>query len=224
MIRLLVVLTIVVGTIAYLLLVSPWEFQVRVATTIATLSLFVSLLSNFKDMIFPFRLSVLAGDVLVAAPTLPSHDSLALVLPISFINEGYAEGVIEGIGLKIVGANGIEKLYTPVAEIDFVKFVQGKRALTAESIAGAFSSFPIHAKQSVQKHILFSQEEHSVRYPFSVWSSGTYRFQLFLKTTAWARPKKVAEFTWEIAEKLLKDWGAGNSVYLGASSKCLENI
>jgi hypothetical protein len=62
-------------------------------------------------------------------------------------------------------------------------------------------------------HLLFSQEEGSLKYPFSNWISGNYKFRLFLnytdvnlyQETACSGPKKVTDY-------LLSGYEAGKAV------------
>lgn len=185
-------------------------------TVISVLALLISLISAFKNELLPFELKVLAGDVLVAAPTSPSHASLPLVFPISFLNTGYAGGIVEAIAIKVIDDQGNVKLYTPIAEIDFMQFIQGRRQLHADNIAGTFSAFPIHAKQSLKKHILFSQEEKSAKYPFNQWKPGKHKFELYLKASQWRKPKKLSQFECEINAKVLSEYARGTSTHIAS--------
>ena len=56
---------------------------------IALAALVVSVVSAFKEDIFPFRPIVLFEEVLLAAPTGPPHDSPAILLPVVFVNKGH---------------------------------------------------------------------------------------------------------------------------------------
>ena len=59
---------------------------------ISVIALAVSLVSNFKNELFDFRLRVVAGDITFATPTAPSHKSIAVILQTTFIN-----GLFRGI-------------------------------------------------------------------------------------------------------------------------------
>jgi len=152
---LLVVLVGVIATLFWAPVDSSW-----ISAVIALAALLVSLISAFKDEIFPFQLSVLADEVIFAPPTAPSHDSPALILamfalsveflkvsvfsigyqyskillkvihincskdlfPLVFMNDGNGSGVVEALSIKIEGNNST-KVYTPIAEIDFGKYM-----------------------------------------------------------------------------------------------------
>jgi hypothetical protein len=191
--------------------------QDSIAIAFSLVALAVSLVSSFKNELFDFSLDVVAGELVLAAPTGPSHNSLALVFPLSFLNLGYGEGVIEGLAVKAVFCKtGQAKLYTPVAEIDIEKFIQGRRRLHAENALGAFAPFPLHSKEVVKKHILFTQEEHNEKHPFSPWEAGTYRLEIYAKTSASKQAERVSVFEKEITQEMLDSYFSGNSQYLMA--------
>jgi hypothetical protein len=183
---------------------------------IALAALVVSVVSAFKEDIFPFRPLVLFEEMLLVAPTAPSHNSPAILCPIAFINKGYGSGVIEGLTLKVETETNA-KIYTPVLEVDYQKLISGKRALHAENILGAFNFFALGSRESIKKHIVFSQEENSGRYPFSPWSPGKHVFRLFIKHTGSRAPVEVCSVTNDISEKLTTDYKAGTSASLNPS-------
>ena len=208
---LLVVLVGVIATLFWAPVDSSW-----ISAVIALAALLVSLISAFKDEIFPFQLSVLADEVIFAPPTAPSHDSPALIFPLVFMNDGNGSGVVEALSIKIEGNNST-KVYTPIAEIDFGKYITGKRKLHAESMLGSFGSFPLHGKESIQKHILFSQEKKSKKYPFNTWGEGNYTFKIYVKDSHQAKPIECATFERFISKKLLEEYKTGTGASLGGS-------
>lgn len=208
---LLVVLIGVIATLFWAPVDNSW-----ISAVIALAALLVSLVSAFKDEIFPFQLSVLTDEVIFAPPTLPSHDSAALIFPLVFMNEGNGSGVVEALSIKIEGNNST-KIYTPIAEIDFGKYITGKRKLHAESMLGSFGSFPLHSKESIQKHILFSQEGKSEKYPFNTWDEGDYTFKIYIKHSQQANPVECAKFKRFISKDILEKYNAGSGASLGGS-------
>ena len=135
-------LLILIVLIVWLLLSKSKEMREKSTAAIAVIAVVISLISAFKDTIFPFNLEVITDKVILAKPTLPSHNSLALVVPLIFINHGNGSGTIEGISIKIEGQNSV-KIYTPVAEVDFGKFIHcRKTSFTCRKYYGDFRSFP----------------------------------------------------------------------------------
>ena len=208
---LLVILIITIATMFWAQVETSW-----ISAAIALVALIFSLISAFKDEIFPFRPKLLAEEVILTPPTASSHDSLGLVFPLVFINDGNGAGVIEGISIKIEGA-GTTKLYTPVSEIDFEIYIRGKRKLHAESMLGSFGAFPLHGKESIQKHILFVQEEASKKYPFSTWEEGSYSFSIYLKHSEKSKTIMSAKFTHIISKDMIDNYNNGAGAVLVGS-------
>lgn len=178
-----------VMVIAGLVLVDA-SFSQYVAVLISLLALVVSIVSAFKEDIFPFQPSILFDEIVMAPTSGPSHNSVALVLPLTFINKGNGAGVIHMLALR-VESEGRVKLYTPIAQIDFQKYLSGKRKLHGENIVGSFNAFALSGKATVQKYLLFSQEEKSESYPFSPWNTGIYTFRLFINRANGGRAEEV---------------------------------
>jgi hypothetical protein len=208
---LLVVLVGVIATLFWAPIDSSW-----ISAVTALAALLVALISAFKDEIFPFHLSVLTDEVILAPSTAPSHDSLALMFPLVFMNNGNGSGVMEALSIKIKGNNST-KLYTPIVEIDFGIYITAKRKLHAESIIGSFGSFPLHGKESIKKHILFSQEENSEKYPFNTWNEGNYTVTIYVKHSHQAKPVECATFKRFISKKMLDEYKTGTGASLGGS-------
>lgn len=186
-------------------------------TSISLIALIVAILSAFKKEIFPFDLEVLANEVILAPSSGPSHDSLALLFPIVFINRGSGTGVIEGISIKVTD-NGNSKLYMPIAEIDYIKYLTGKRMLHAESMLGSFAPFTINGEESIKKYILFSQEDRSEDYPFSKWQEGEFTFEIYVKHSNCKAPIKIANMTYVITDLMLLNYFNGSGACLSPSS------
>lgn len=178
---------------------------------IALAALTVSVVSAFKEDLFPFRPRVLLDEVLFAPATGPTHDSPVIVLPIAFVNEGHGSGVIEGLTLKIEGS-ATAKIYTPVVEIDYPKFLSGKRALHGENLLGTFNSFQLGSQETIKKYLVFTQEGKSSRYPFSAWAPDKYQFRLFIKHTGIKAPVELATVAHQISATVLAEYKAGVGV------------
>jgi hypothetical protein len=185
---------------------------------IASLALIVSIVSAFKNQIFPFQLETLTDSIILAAPSAPSHNSLALIIPITFLNKGHGSGVIEGLTIKIECCNRI-KIYTPSAEIDYKKFIQSKRRLDAENILNTSISFPLSGESSVQKYILFIQEENSQKYPFSYWEENNYTFNFYIKHSHKDFPILYSSFDKFISAQKLDDYKIGNCIVIGPNQE-----
>jgi hypothetical protein len=184
---------------------------------ISLASLAISLISAFRAEIFPFQLKVLPGGLCTARHSDVSAeetDELDLILPIAFLNTGFGEGVIEGVTVKMLAGDGTTMLYRPNLEVDLKSFMQGLSVPSKANIIGMFTPFPLHAKQSVQKIWLFTQDTRENPYPRSTWRAGTYRFDYFVKESQWAKPKKLATMEQVIDEPQLTAAHNGVAVLL----------
>lgn len=185
-----------------------------IAVLISSLALTVSIVSAFKEDIFSFQPIVLLDEIIMAPPSGPLHDSIALVLPLTFINKGHGAGIVNMLALRVESADGM-KLYTPLQEVDFEKYISGRRKLHAENIKGSFNAFALGSKATLKMYLLFLQEENSEKYPFSSWTSGNYKFRLFLNDTNGSLGREVACLgPMQITSELLSTYktGVGNSL------------
>lgn len=185
-----------------------------IAVLISLLALTVSIVSAFKEDIFSFQPMVLFDEIIMAPPSGPSHDSIALVLPLTFINKGHGAGVINMLALRIESADGV-KLYTPLQQVDFEKYISGRRKLHAENIKGSFNAFALGSRATSKMHLLFSQEENSEKYPFSSWTSGNYIFRLFVNHFKGEQGREIACLgPMQITDEMLSAYkaGSGNSL------------
>lgn len=208
------VLTAALLVVAALLLkryATKYEFVVPLI--ISAIALAVSLVSAFKNELFDFALRVVPGELTLAVPTSPSHRSLAIIYAVSFINEGYGHGIVEAVALKIQGADGV-RLYTPIAEVDYEKFLQGKRLLHGENIRGPFAPFVLGSREASKHFILLSQEEKNEKYPFKEWTAGRYRFEFWVKTSADSRANPVDTHEWEISQEMIDKYFKGEGAVL----------
>lgn len=181
-----------------------------VAVFISLLALMVSMVSAFKEDIFPFQPCVLLDEIIFAPPSSPSHNTVSLILPITFINKGNGAGVVHMLALR-VECGDVVKLYTPMAEVDFHKYLSGIKRLHSENIVGTFNAFSLSGKAAEKKHLLFLQEQKSDPYPFSTWQAGNYTFRLFLNQSNGGRAIEVATLgPMEITGELLANYAKGD--------------
>ena len=176
-------------------------------------SLAASVLSAFKNELFEFAPRLLGGALLLPQ-TSPPTASLQLLLPISFINTGYAEGVIEWVALKLVPSDGGDSfVYEPSLEIDLMKFTQGRRGLHADSTIGAFHPFPLESKKSVNEPILClpraAPDGKVTQLP-----TGTYRMDICLEASNASALQLMLSIDEAITPKLLGDFAAGGSIFV----------
>ncbi len=92
---------------------------------LSVLAIVISVFSAFKNEIFPFNITTVAGDnITIISTDAPQKNSPPIILPISFINEGYGSGIIELVTLTIIDEKGTKQIYSLIAEVDFNKMIQ----------------------------------------------------------------------------------------------------
>lgn len=149
----------------------------------------------------------------LAAPTGPTDGTVPLVLSLALLNQGYGHGIVEWLALRVTGLNGV-MLYTPIAEVDYPKFVQGLRKLHAENILFGFDPFVLGSREAAKRYILFTQQPNNPKYPLRRWRPGTYHFELHGKTSRAPKARVVSTFERDISAKTLEDFERGNSIVL----------
>jgi hypothetical protein len=201
------VLTVVV-VVAALALADASMSQFLTAL-ISLAALCVSVVAAFKEDVFAFRPKVVLDEIVLAPPSNPPYENMALLIPLSFVNTGHGAGIIEGLTLKVEGQGAAVKAYTPVAEVDYVRFMSGKRMLHADNMLGAFNKFRVRSREAIRKSVLFTQEFTSKRYPYSPWSPGKHVFTLYIRHSGRRLPERTALVEYEISKDVLADYMSG---------------
>ncbi len=175
-------------------------------------SLTISILAAFKSELFDFAPVVIQQGYLLAQASPPTPAVLNITLPLHFLNRGYGEGVIESIALKVWLEGSAEPIIlTPAAELDLQKFVQGLRRLHPENIIGPFCAFPLEAKASRAKTIVFSPEKAVSGQP--VLKPGKHRIEVFLRASNHRVPFLALEMPFPLTADTLAEYAAGKSIH-----------
>lgn len=156
---------------------------------------------------------ILVDTIVFAVPSGPSHNSMAILLPLTSVNYGVRTAIIEWIAIK-VESDGILKLYTPIGIVDYERFIQGHRQLHSENVKSNFSEFAVPKDSSKELCILFSQEENNPVYPFSLWTSGHYSFRVYVKYREKSIPMMQKELELEVSQIIIDNY------FQGISSAC----
>ncbi len=169
---------------------------------ISVIALAISLVSAFKNELFDFKLLAVPGEIALLGSGNPADKTFSIIQSIIFINQGYGHGVVEAFVLKIHGPGGV-KLYTPFAEIDFQKFIQIRKPLHAEHFRGALGPIVLGSKEATQKFALFTQEKNHAKYPYTEWSPGKYRFELWVTTAGSKTPQAFDAREWDVTQQTI---------------------
>jgi hypothetical protein len=176
-------------------------------------ALAVALLCVLRLRALEFCPEVLAGDIIVPRPSRAGGD-VKLLLPLQFMNSGAADGVVEWVALRLTIDGDIQRsvLLSPLAEVDMQRFIQAKRRLDDDNAVEPFTAFPLEAKRSLAKFVLFDVAERTRAEPLRL-RAGRWSFELFVKSTANRKPKLERFFEHVIERKHAEQFAADTPIY-----------
>jgi hypothetical protein len=93
------------------------------------------------------------------------------------------------------------------------RFIQAKRRLHEDNTIDPFVSFPLEAKKSAAKFVVFEAADHRSGDPLQL-RPGRYAFELFLKASGMRGPKLMRAFEHQLEQKHVDDYAADATVYL----------
>ena len=100
---------------------------------------------------------------------------MKFLLPLQFSNAGGADGIVHWVALRLTidgDTASARSLLSPVAEVDMQRFIQAKRRLEADNTIEPFTSFPLEAKRSLAKFVLFDVGRARARQPAAACGPG----------------------------------------------------
>jgi hypothetical protein len=174
----------------------------------------LGILGVIKSHMLEFSPEVLAGDVIIPRSSTARGD-MKLLLPLQFLNSGATDGVVQWIALRLTIDGDIQRsvLLSPVAEVDMQRFIQAKRKLDGDNTIEPFTAFPLEAKRSMAKFVLFDIAERGRTQPLAL-RPGRYSFELFVKTTATRTHKLERAFEHQVEAKHVEEFRNDAPVYL----------
>jgi hypothetical protein len=181
---------------------------------VATAALALALFALYRGRLLEFAPEVLAGDVIL--PRLSRAGSgVKFLLPLQFSNAGGADGIVHWIALRLTIDGDLQRssILSPVAEIDMQRFIQAKRRLQEDNTIDPFVAFPLEAKRSAAKFVLFEATDRTRGDPLQL-RPGRYGFELFLKASGMRAPKLVRAFEHQVEQKQVDDYRGDATVYL----------
>jgi hypothetical protein len=174
----------------------------------------LALYAIYRTQLLEFAPEVLAGDVIL--PRLSrAAGGVKFLLPLQFSNGGGADGIVHWVALRLTIDGDLQRstVLSPVAEIDMQRFIQAKRRLEEDNTIDPFVSFPLEAKRSAAKFVLFEAAERTRGDPLRL-RPGRYAFELFIKATGMRSPKLVRTFQHSVEQKHVDDYTGDATVYL----------
>src|SRR3989440_8076039 len=184
------------------------------ALGLAIAAICIASYGTLKAGLLEFSPEVLAGDVIVPRPSRAGGE-VKLLLPLQFTNAGGGDGIVEWVALRLTIDGDIQHsvLLSPVAEVDMQRFIQAKRRLDEDNAIEPFTAFPLEAKRSLAKFVLFDLAERARAEPLRL-RAGRWGFELFVKSTANRTPKLERTFEHMVERKHAEQFAADAPVYL----------
>ncbi|UCH63545.1 MAG: hypothetical protein JSU77_03620 [Fidelibacterota bacterium] len=185
-----------------------------IALVISFTAVVISFVAAFKDRIFSAKIVVITGGIWVVPTQNNPGNNLTLVFPLTFLNEGYADAVIQSLRIKITDSNSQVKSYIPTAEVDEERLIQGTKKITTSSLRGSFSAFIIEARKSVRKLILFAPDNRDGQPSFGIWEGGEQTIEIFVRQRNWDEQRILASFKQTISQENIDFFMSGGSKFI----------
>jgi hypothetical protein len=182
------------------------DIKTILTIALSVIALFVSILSAFKNDIFPYNLQVFAeGLHLVKASAMPPSKGITIqvLLPVTFFNKGYGECFIKKVHLIVKPLNlGGEFIFLPAVEIDMQAFMRQKIGINTSNTIGSFVGFLLDSKKGIVKNIVFTPQAGPDKHQFN-WIADSYTFEIHVLVEGEKKFKKYYELKQDISEKNL---------------------
>jgi hypothetical protein len=181
-----------------------------VALFLSLIALVLALLALRRGLALAFAPEVLGGDVIL--PRSSTAGGVKLLLPLQFVNAGYAGGVVDWVALRVTmeGEKDRSILFSPVAEVDMQHFLRAKRRLEPDNVE-PFASFALDGKRALAKFVLFEPTEGRKDLKLR---AGRYAFEVFYKAGAMRQPQLASTFHHAVEQKAIEQYEADETVYL----------
>jgi hypothetical protein len=202
----------IVTTLIVLILSKLVTLSDAITLGISILALLFTALTAFRNELFPFRLSVFSDSLHLVTGGLisdPRAISIQVLLPITFFNRGYSEGIVETIKLIVkTEKHGIQSEFIPMMEVDMAAFIQQRKGINSSNMLGAFVGFLLEPKRAIKKFIVFIPKLGR-GLPTFTWYPDKYTFEIYIKYYGDNKSKKYFELTQNIDENSLSNLSSG---------------
>lgn len=209
--------TLAAGAVLVAILAGAWavgrpELTGLLALAVSITALAMAVLTLFKSRMVEFCPEVLAGDVILPRS---AGSTLKLLLPLQFSNDGYADGIVEWLALRLTldGQTSSSILLSPVGEVDMQRFIHAGRRLNEGNTIEPFTAFALEGKRALARFVLFDVAERPRAAPLQL-QPGRYSFELFLKAGNCPRPRLARSFEHVLEPKQLEEHRNDSAVYL----------
>lgn len=182
---------------------------------LATAAILVSTLSLFRANLFPAKLEIIAGNNIILNSDKPSNLNPGIILPITFVNKGYDNCIIEIIALKLFTEDNLEIFYEPISEIDIKALMQGKHKVHGSNIIDGYSSFNLFERSSKIISFLFMQIKPKMNsqeklHPLKI---GKYTCTLYVKKIDDEKLLPVTTFKLTVDDMIINNLNKGTTTF-----------
>ena len=190
----------------YLVIVNIINFPDSISIGISLLALVISLISVFKNEIFPHDLNIYIDCFYLVRGNLMNSkgkNTIQIMPTLTFYNRGYGECPIRKIRIRVKPSKrSIEYIFLPAVEIDIEALMQQRKGVNASNTKGAYSGFVLEPKKSAIKTIVFvpriSQDS-----PNFFWVADMYKLEFQVQVHGTEKYKKYAEFDLDVTKSML---------------------
>lgn len=210
--RVLVASAALIAVLAGALYLGRPELTGLAALAVSILALAFAVLALVKSRMVEFCPEVLGGDVILPRA---AGNATRLLLPLQFSNDGYADGIIEWLALRLTldGQTAGSVLLSPVGEVDMPRFIHAGRRLNDGNTIEPFTGFALEGKRALARFVLFDVAERPRAAPLQL-QPGRYSFELFFKAGNSPRPRLARSFEHVLEPRQLEDHRNDSAVYL----------
>jgi len=208
------VIIIFICAFIWILFTKNLNLKDKITSCVAISALLFSVLSLFKEQLFPFQLKVVGRDVKLSK-IIDIHKEIryTLIVPIRFINTGFRTGVIDDFILIATDEKGLKRRLFSYCDIDASNVYQGKKRINQNIINTGSFPFSLTPGESVVRYPIFEQEDSS-GVPIAQWIPGKYAFTIKVKTLNSSKLKEYSTFELDIRKKALEDLDKGFDAYI----------
>ena len=187
--------------------------EVMLSILISVAALVISILTIAKSTYLPSRMSIIAGDNYIVDPNKPGNLNPGFIIPITFMNLGYGDCVVETLCLILTEEDGTKLLYEPITEIDIKSLIQDQHKVHGTNVVNAYMSFGLFGRSSVKKAFLFHQKLDPEVGPIHL-TKQSYHVSIRIKLLKDSKLKERATFTFNADDPFFHSINIGSVSYV----------
>ncbi|MBD3361470.1 hypothetical protein GF358_01630 [Candidatus Woesearchaeota archaeon] len=197
-----------------------YQFWIAIFSLIVSIAAIVVSITIALDLYSSFNLIIHSNGAYIYPMGFNNQNdtSIAFFIPISFINTGAREGIIEDIKL-VITKGSLSVNYTALEEIDLSLLNKKESWNEMDYFQQPFSGFVITGKNSLFKTIYFTLENLKEGSYFLYLQEGNYKLDILVKTHKIEHYEKKESFTIKINQKAIDNFKKRNRVFLRRDGK-----